>query len=329
MPPGGAMKQSHCGKYWLHMSCARWIPELGHVFKSKSNPNNVSSSKKPLTIDLGKINSSRWNLTCSLCKIRKGACIQCSEPQCVTAFHVSCTKNHKLETYQSRTGSLHAYCLRHSTHSDSRDSSQAYNSTRLQEIESEFNKYASPKDLRRELNMLPEVAHIIYHYWIMKKRSANCKPLVSETLLEIVKSDPDHLENDQFRSSASSYENIINSIEIDCFQEQNCPDKMKPSRKNSKDLEKKLYQLRLDLEKARNLSYMLCRREKIKRQLVETSLEIVESKLKACDDSFVYFDISSPKEFKEKYSPNNRQTRNCIKRSTNLYKQSYLTPKID
>ena len=37
---------------------------------------------------------SRWSLICSVCRERKGACIQCSVKACKTSFHVTCAFQH-------------------------------------------------------------------------------------------------------------------------------------------------------------------------------------------------------------------------------------------
>ena len=37
---------------------------------------------------------NRWSLICSVCRERKGACIQCSVKACKTAFHVTCAFQH-------------------------------------------------------------------------------------------------------------------------------------------------------------------------------------------------------------------------------------------
>ena len=41
--------------------------------------------------------ANRWSLTCSLCRERGGACIQCSVAKCKTAFHVTCAFQHNLD----------------------------------------------------------------------------------------------------------------------------------------------------------------------------------------------------------------------------------------
>lgn len=78
---GGAFKQTTHGK-WAHLLCAMWIPEAG-----------VSNSVYMEPIDsIERIPKARWKLQCYLCRHRHGACIQCDNKACFTAFHVTCAR---------------------------------------------------------------------------------------------------------------------------------------------------------------------------------------------------------------------------------------------
>ena len=62
------------------------------------------------------IPASRWKLTCYICKLRVGACIQCSNKSCYTSFHVSCARQAKLFLQLSPGGVYSAnksFCDRH------------------------------------------------------------------------------------------------------------------------------------------------------------------------------------------------------------------------
>ncbi|KAI8096646.1 PHD-zinc-finger like domain-containing protein [Halteromyces radiatus] len=105
---GGAFKQTNTNK-WGHLLCAIWIPEVG-----------VSNSVYMEPIDnIDSIPKSRWKLTCYICRKRHGACIQCDNKHCFTAFHVTCARWARLCMRMKSHGShydsvlLKAYCDRH------------------------------------------------------------------------------------------------------------------------------------------------------------------------------------------------------------------------
>ncbi|MCO5602808.1 hypothetical protein L7F22_056947 [Adiantum nelumboides] len=78
---GGAFKQTTQGK-WAHLLCAMWIPETG-----VSNPVYM----EPID-SVERIPRARWKLQCYLCRHKVGACIQCDNRNCFTAFHVTCAR---------------------------------------------------------------------------------------------------------------------------------------------------------------------------------------------------------------------------------------------
>ncbi|KAG0000917.1 nuA3 HAT complex component nto1 [Entomortierella chlamydospora] len=82
---GGAFKQTTNSR-WAHLLCASWIPEVG-----------VANTVYMEPIDnIDKIPASRWKLTCYICKLRMGACIQCETKNCFRAFHVTCARKARL-----------------------------------------------------------------------------------------------------------------------------------------------------------------------------------------------------------------------------------------
>eukprot|EP01099_Mayorella_cantabrigiensis_P004345 TRINITY_DN3260_c0_g1_i1.p1 TRINITY_DN3260_c0_g1~~TRINITY_DN3260_c0_g1_i1.p1 ORF type:complete len:145 (+),score=16.79 TRINITY_DN3260_c0_g1_i1:643-1077(+) len=68
------------GGGWAHILCALWIPEISI---------QDSLYMEPI---INKVNRDRLNLTCVLCGIPKGACIQCKERNCFVSFHVTCAR---------------------------------------------------------------------------------------------------------------------------------------------------------------------------------------------------------------------------------------------
>ncbi|SCU97549.1 LADA_0H06854g1_1 [Lachancea dasiensis] len=77
----GAFKQTDRGS-WGHVVCGIWIPELFFVNSHYMEPIEGIDS----------IPRSRWKLTCYICKQKVGACIQCSNKNCFSAYHVTCAK---------------------------------------------------------------------------------------------------------------------------------------------------------------------------------------------------------------------------------------------
>lgn len=243
---GGAMKSTRSGHKWAHVSCALWIPEVSIGCVEKMEPITKISS----------IPQSRWALICVLCRERVGACIQCSVKTCKTAYHVTCAFKHGLEMRaiiedeNADDGvKLRSYCQKHSVSSKkeksvcsgsedddskrkkrkdmtSEEKNQA-RAARLQEIEAEFDKHVSVKDIM-QLEVDSDGLHYIYNYWKLKRRSGHNKPLLPPK-----SEDVDMLSHKQEQA----------------------------------DLEKmKMFvQLRQDLERVRNLCYMVSRREKLSR----------------------------------------------------------------
>ncbi|XP_014366474.2 PHD finger protein rhinoceros isoform X1 [Papilio machaon] len=245
---GGAMKCTPNGHKWAHVSCVLWIPEVSIGCAEKMEPITKISSIPP----------SRWSLVCVLCRERKGACIQCSVKTCKTAYHVTCAFKHGLEMRaiiedeNADDGvKLRSYCQKHSVNSKkekcpgsgseeeevkrkrrkdmtSEEKTQA-RAARLQEIEREFDRHVSVKDISSHLlDVDQDAINYIYNYWKLKRRAGHNRPLLPP------KSDDSELLTHR--------------------QEQADLDKMKM-----------FVQLRQDLERVRNLCYMVSRREKLSR----------------------------------------------------------------
>ncbi|KAF9188196.1 nuA3 HAT complex component nto1 [Haplosporangium sp. Z 11] len=108
---GGAFKQTTNSR-WAHLLCASWIPEVG-----------VANTVYMEPIDnIDKIPASRWKLTCYICKLRMGACIQCETKNCFRAFHVTCARKahlymkSRLSKVSNSTGEVlvyRAHCHKH------------------------------------------------------------------------------------------------------------------------------------------------------------------------------------------------------------------------
>ncbi|XP_045394485.1 protein Jade-3 isoform X1 [Lemur catta] len=235
---GGAMKTTRTGTKWAHVSCALWIPEVSIACPERMEPITKISHIPP----------SRWALVCSLCKLKTGACIQCSVKSCITAFHVTCAFEHNLEMKtvldEGDQVKFKSYCLKHSQsrqkfgeaeypHPRATEQSQAKSektslrAQKLQELEEEFYSLVQVEDVATELGLPMLVVDFIYNYWKLKRKSNFNKPLLPPK------------------------EDEENGL-------------VQPKEENIHTRMRMFMHLRQDLERVRNLCYMISRREKLK-----------------------------------------------------------------
>jgi len=123
---GGAFKQTSTG-HWAHLLCAIWIPELtvGNAIYMEPVEGVEAVPKNRWKLVSGSScrsdSSKREELTatvqiCSLCKERVGACIQCDNRNCFTAFHVTCARQMGFLMSMKSVGTdgqLRAFCDKH------------------------------------------------------------------------------------------------------------------------------------------------------------------------------------------------------------------------
>ncbi|KAK8160603.1 hypothetical protein BKA80DRAFT_310858 [Phyllosticta citrichinensis] len=123
----GAFKQT-TNQRWSHLLCAIWIPEVSLGNTTFMEP----------VMDVEKVPKQRWKLQCYLCEQKMGACIQCGNKNCYSAFHVTCARRAKLFLrMKSAHGGpasidasvLKAFCHRH-VPSDWRRENDVENATR-------------------------------------------------------------------------------------------------------------------------------------------------------------------------------------------------------
>ena len=81
----GAFKQTNASR-WAHLLCAIWIPEVSIGNATFMEP----------VMDVEKVPKARWKLTCYICRMQMGACVQCGNKNCYIAFHVTCARRAKL-----------------------------------------------------------------------------------------------------------------------------------------------------------------------------------------------------------------------------------------
>ncbi|XP_066562167.1 protein Jade-3 isoform X2 [Amia ocellicauda] len=255
---GGAMKATRAGTKWAHVSCALWIPEVSIACPERMEPITKVSHIPP----------SRWALVCSLCKLKTGACIQCSVKSCIVAFHVTCAFEHSLQMKtildEGDEVKFKSYCLKHSKpkpgepgHSPARHKAPTetekvgLRAQKLQELEEEFYTLVRPEELAHDLALPQHILDFIFQYWKLKRKTHFNKALMTpkegeENLLLQPKEDSIHTRMRMFMH------------------------------------------LRQDLERVRNLCYMVSRREKLKlsqskaqEQIFNLQVQLINQELSA------------------------------------------------
>lgn len=232
------MKTTRTGTKWAHVSCALWIPEVSIACPERMEPITKVSHIPP----------SRWALVCNLCKLKTGACIQCSVKSCITAFHVTCAFEHNLEMKtildEGDEVKFKSYCLKHSQNrqklgeaeyplhraaeqSQAKSEKTSLRAQKLRELEEEFYSLVRVEDVAAELGLPTLAVDFIYNYWKLKRKSNFNKPLFPPKQEE---------------------ENGL----------------VQPKEESIHTRMRMFMHLRQDLERVRNLCYMISRREKLK-----------------------------------------------------------------
>ncbi|XP_041912662.1 protein Jade-1 isoform X2 [Alosa sapidissima] len=270
---GGAMKPTRSGTKWVHVSCALWVPEV-----SIGNPEKM----EPIT-NISHIPSNRWALSCCLCKERSGACIQCSAKSCRTAFHVTCGQHAGLKMSTILTESdevkFKSFCPLHSglktaaaeeeegaadavTVKEEREEDSGRRSgrkvrerpvadgvrvserkQRLQQLEDDFFRFVSVGDVAKRLGLPADTVDFAFQYWKLKRRVNFNRPLVT----------PKREEEESL--ARREQEVLLRRLRL-------------------------FTHLRQDLERVRNLTYMVTRREKIKRSVCRVQEQIFQQHIK-------------------------------------------------
>ncbi|XP_071411681.1 protein Jade-1 isoform X2 [Pithys albifrons albifrons] len=276
---GGAMKPTRSGTKWMHVSCALWIPEV-----SIGSPEKM----EPIT-KVSHIPSSRWALVCSLCNEKVGASIQCSVKNCRTAFHVTCAFDRGLEMKtilaENDEVKFKSYCPKHCstrkaddetsnespgqgkgiqdsslpTHIDpfhNMDQNQeeahrvSLRKQKLQQLEDEFYTFVQSLEVAKVLQLPEEPVEFLYQYWKLKRKANFNKPLITPK-----KDEEDNL---------AKREQDVLFRRLQLFTH-----------------------LRQDLERVRNLTYMVTRREKIKRSICKVQEQIFNSYAKQLEQESI------------------------------------------
>uniref|UniRef100_A0A8C2FZB7 Protein Jade-1 n=1 Tax=Cyprinus carpio TaxID=7962 RepID=A0A8C2FZB7_CYPCA len=241
---GGAMKPTRSGTKWVHVSCALWIPEV-----SIGNPEKM----EPIT-NVSHIPSNRWALICCLCKEKTGACIQCSAKSCRVAFHVTCGLQCglKMNTILTEADEVKfkSFCPKHSgmdwNEEEGDDDRLARNpeetrlserKLRVQQLEDEFYRFVAADEVAEHLQLPLETVDFLFQYWKLKRKVNFNQPLIM----------PKKEEEDSL--ARREQEVLLRRLRL-------------------------FTHLRQDLERVRNLTYMVSRRERTKRTLCRVQEQI-------------------------------------------------------
>ncbi|MBN3302573.1 JADE2 ligase, partial [Amia calva] len=269
---GGALKPTRSGTKWVHVSCALWIPEVSIGCPEKMEPITKVSH----------IPASRWALSCSLCREHTGTCIQCSMPSCIVAFHVTCAFDHGLEmrTILAENDEVRfkSYCLEHSStchggtskgerpdhrplaaeggseqpeKTDKRDQTELEKASqrkqKLQELEDEFYRMVNPEDVAESLGLPSAHVDFLYQFWKLRRKSNFNQPLLA-------------LKRDEVDNLAQQEQDVLYR-RLKLFTH-----------------------LRQDLERVRNLCYMVTRREKMKHSLCDLQEKIFHLQIQLIEE---------------------------------------------
>uniref|UniRef100_A0A803W0K1 Protein Jade-1 n=1 Tax=Ficedula albicollis TaxID=59894 RepID=A0A803W0K1_FICAL len=253
---------------------------------------SIGSPEKmePIT-KVSHIPSSRWALVCSLCNEKVGASIQCSVKNCRTAFHVTCAFDRGLEMKtilaENDEVKFKSYCPKHSStkkadaetlsespgqensngiqdtslaahmdpfHSMDQNQEEAHRVSlrkqKLQQLEDEFYTFVESLEVAKVLRLPEEPVEFLYQYWKLKRKSNFNKPLITPK-----KDEEDNL---------AKREQDVLFRRLQLFTH-----------------------LRQDLERVRNLTYMVTRREKIKRSVCKVQEQIFNSYTKQLEQERV------------------------------------------
>ncbi|KAM4826602.1 E3 ubiquitin-protein ligase Jade-2 isoform 4-T10 [Thomomys bottae] len=252
---GGALKPTRSGTKWVHVSCALWIPEVSIGCPEKMEP----------ITKISHIPASRWALSCSLCKECTGTCIQCSMPSCVTAFHVTCAFDHSLEMRTILADNdevkFKSFCQEHSDGgpraeppSEPVEPSQAeedlekvtLRKQRLQQLEEDFYELVDPAEVAEQLDLAESLVDFIYQYWKLKRKANSNQPLLTPKT--------DEVDNLAQQEQDVLYRRL-----------------------------KLFTHLRQDLERVRNLCYMVTRRERTKQAICKLQEQIFHLQMKVVE----------------------------------------------
>ncbi|XP_044931434.1 E3 ubiquitin-protein ligase Jade-2 isoform X3 [Mustela putorius furo] len=187
---------------------------------------------------------------------------ECSMPSCVTAFHVTCAFDHGLEMRTILADNdevkFKSFCQEHSDGgprgeptSDPAEPSPAgedlekvtVRKQRLQQLEEDFYELVEPAEVAERLELAEALVDFIYQYWKLKRKANANQPLLTPKT--------DEVDNLAQQEQDVLYRRL-----------------------------KLFTHLRQDLERVRNLCYMVTRRERTKHAICKLQEQIFHLQMK-------------------------------------------------
>ncbi|XP_018429494.1 PREDICTED: protein Jade-2-like [Nanorana parkeri] len=232
-----------------------------------------------------------------------GSELRCSMPSCVTAFHVTCAFDHNLEMHTTLVENdevkFKSFCLGHSSGATkpedqcsqrpSSSVSQAdtdqtkqdlekvmLRKQKLLQLEEDFYELVKPGEVAENLNMNKNTIDFIYQYWKLKRKANLNKPLVTP-------------KTDEVDDLAQQEQDILYR-RLKLFTH-----------------------LRQDLERVRNLCYMITRRERTKHSICKLEEQIFQLQMKLVEKDFYH--EKAKKKIKRKKADPKRKSREGLRGS--------------
>ncbi|KAL6055014.1 Protein Jade-1 [Balamuthia mandrillaris] len=199
-------------KDWVHVVCALWTPGV-----TWDDPETLHGP------NFDGIDKRRFNLTCTICREKTGACIQCKHKNCCTSFHPMCGRRHGLfvEIKPGKGDSVlfTAYCRKHSIrHYQQRTEMQKIKKINCPKLlRGDHKKLLTGSVLKRHklFKVNPEVLEAVYSYWV-NKRLRKGRPLIyrlEQQLKELWKDSPKRIQRKQ-RQHYTEMQKLRRDMEI-------------------------------------------------------------------------------------------------------------------
>ncbi|OQR70181.1 protein Jade-1-like [Tropilaelaps mercedesae] len=274
----GALKPDADADLWAHVTCALWIPEI-----TIGTPELM----EPLQ-NLHRIPSWRRRLTCSVCgREGRGACIQCSFDGCATAYHVTCAQKAGLSLLMCAADvsnpllELKSFCPAHARYRNTalaphtykkvieyggpsalagscgkRGRSAGHSPVSTESAEAgggnqQFLDFVDPNETAAHLRRFVDPLGVdqIFNFWKLKRLERQGRALLP----------PKQEENGGLQRPVHIDDELSTTI-------------------------RSLVNLRQDLERARNLSYLVQRREKQRKLWIRAREDVTMGQLRAAEE---------------------------------------------